>query len=216
MMKRLLIVTMMAGYCFLPGSAGAEDEGGWRNWGAGWYVCAYLGQLTASDFSEVSSFQADLVPSYMLALAVGKEVWRYKDLLGVELEAQVANYFNDYVFDSDSPDESSDLTQDHTEFNALFTVRWLKFPWDRHVDTSVAVGEGVSYATSVPAVETYRHGEETSKFLNYLMIESTFGLPALPKWQLVFRLHHRSGAWGLYNGVHGGSNTIGMGLRYQL
>jgi hypothetical protein len=222
-MKRYLIVGIMVVQAIFSNSVSAGDDGGWADRYTGWYICAYLGQLTDSDFWEVMSFQVDTVSSYMVTLAVGKEVWRYRDWLGVELEAQIAGYFNDYVFECDtpdcigsSPDDPPGATQDHKEFNALFAVRWLRFPWDHHIDTSVAVGEGLSYATSVPAVEAYRHGEEkTSKLLNYLMVETAFGLPSRPRWQLIFRVHHRSGVFGLFNDVYGGSNTIGMGLRYQ-
>ena len=228
MMKRYLMVMIILAHLCFPGRLTAEDTG-WTDRYTGWYVCTYLGQLTNSDLWEVLTFQADLVPSYMATLAVGKEVWRYKKYLNIELEAQIATYFNDYAYECDSPDclgsdpdDPPSAKQDHTEFNALFALRWLRFPWDHIVDTSLAVGEGISYATSVPAVERYRHGElfvnedNTSKLLNYMMIEAAFGLPSFPRWNLVFRIHHRSGVYGLFNGVYGGSNTIGMGLRYNL
>lgn len=236
MMKRYLVLMFILANFFFPNhlTAGDSDhltaeDSGWTDRYTGWYVCAYLGQLVDSDLYQVLSFQADLLPSYMVTLAAGKEVWRYNSYFGVELEGQVAHYFNDYVFECDTPsclaaypDDSPSATQNHWEFNALFTVRWLKFPWDKYIDTSFAVGEGVSYATSVPAVERDLHGEvvgldtKTSEWLNYLMFEATFGLPSYPSWDLIFRIHHRSGVFGLYNGVDGGSNTIAVGLRYNL
>jgi hypothetical protein len=227
MLKRYFILMAMLTQLYLPAHAG--EDTGWTDRHTGWYVCGYLGQLTDTDFWEVLTFQVDPVPSYMATLAIGKEVWRYKKYLDVEIEAQIAKYFNDYVFDCYTPscraafpDDPPSARQDHWEFNALFAVRWLKFPWDRYIDTSFAVGEGFSYATSVPAVERDLHGEvvgldnKTSKLLNYLMVEAAFGLPSYPKWNLIFRVHHRSGVFGLFNDVHGGSNTIGIGLRYKL
>ncbi|WP_373501163.1 hypothetical protein [Desulfococcus sp.] len=228
MLKHCLSVMVVMLQCFFPCFSAAEDSG-WRNRRAGWYIGGYLGQLTDSAVTDMASLRVDAVPSYMGALVVGKEIYRYKDLLDIEVEVQIAKYFNAYVFACDTedclaccPDDLPSATQDHAEFNALFALRWLRFPWDRYVDTSFAVGEGFSYATRVPAVERDLHGEltgldpATSKLLNYLMFEAAFGLPSYPKWDLIVRLHHRSGVFGLFNDVHGGSNAIGVGLRYKL
>jgi hypothetical protein len=43
----------------------------------------------------------------------------------------------------------------------------------------------------------------------------TFALPNTPKWNLVFRLHHRSGIFGLFDGIEGASNAFGIGLKYK-
>lgn len=228
MQKRGLALVALVIQCFLPGEPSAE-ESRWGGRAAGWFIAGYLGQLTDSTMPDIAGLQVDFVPSYMAALAVGKEIYRYREAMSVEVEGQVAAYFNRYVFECDTddclaacPEDPPSATQDHAEFNLLFILRWLRFPWDRHLDTSVAVGEGLSYATRVPAVERDLHGEvvgldsPTSRLLNYLMIEAAFGLPSHPRWDLNVRLHHRSGAFGLFNDVHGGSNTICVGLRYKL
>jgi hypothetical protein len=103
--------------------------------------------------------------------------------------------------------------QHHWEFNTLLVARWHLFPWNRHVDTSVAVGEGLSYATRTPFVEAKDH-DQTSHLLNYLLFEITAGLPRYPNWHLSGRIHHRSGVYGIFGGVHGASNFLGFGVRY--
>ena len=45
------------------------------------------------------------------------------------------------------------------------------------------------------------------------MVEATFALPRHPQWQLAYRIHHRSGIFGVYD-TDSGSNTVGLGLRY--
>jgi hypothetical protein len=45
------------------------------------------------------------------------------------------------------------------------------------------------------------------------MLEATFALPKYPQWQLAYRIHHRSGIYGVFD-TDSGSNTIGLGLRY--
>lgn len=100
------------------------------------------------------------------------------------------------------------------EIDPYIAFRWTEFPWNNEVVTSLAIGEGISYATSVPFVEAKDHPEITKRFLNYLMLEATFALPENPRLQLVARIHHRSGAYGLYRAGNSGSNVIGLGIRY--
>jgi hypothetical protein len=99
------------------------------------------------------------------------------------------------------------------EFNPYIAFRWANFPWNHYVPTSLAIGEGVSYASSVPWIEKIGN-QNTKRFLNYLMFEATFALPSYPQWQILARIHHRSGAFGLYHAGNSGSNVIGLGLRY--
>jgi hypothetical protein len=40
----------------------------------------------------------------------------------------------------------------------------------------------------------------------------TFAIPE-SLWSLVTRIHHRSGAWGLFG--HSGSNVLAAGIRYR-
>jgi hypothetical protein len=91
--------------------------------------------------------------------------------------------------------------------------RWQPFPWDRYLDTSFAIGEGLSYATDDPEIETEKH-DRTSRVLNYLMLELAVAVPQQPRWTLFGRVHHRSGVFGLFDGVTGGSNVVGAGIRY--
>jgi hypothetical protein len=46
------------------------------------------------------------------------------------------------------------------------------------------------------------------------MLEAAFALPAYPQIQVVGRIHHRSGAFGLYRAGNTGSNAVGIGIRY--
>lgn len=99
------------------------------------------------------------------------------------------------------------------EFDPYVIFRWANLPWNNYVNTSLALAEGVSYDSSVPAIEK-RNNDNTKRFLNYLMFEATFALPDYPRLQLVARVHHRSGAYGLYHAGNSGSNDVGLGVRY--
>lgn len=172
----------------VPGNAGAEDK---------WFVNLYGAQL--SEDALVESFTADYVDAYLVALALGKEIWNYKDALCLEAEGQIVKHWG---------------KQEHMEFNALFALRWLRFPWDQVIDTSFAVGEGLSYATEDPVIEAEKM-DNPSKLLNYLMFEWALSVPSHPDWHIIIRVHHRSGIYGLFNGVDGGSNAAGAGVRYD-
>ncbi len=105
--------------------------------------------------------------------------------------------------------------QTHWELNALIALRWRSFPWNELVPTTFAVGDGLSWASEVPDLELASHTNEgATQLLNYLLLEWTFGLPSVPNWDLSLRVHHRSGIYGLFDGVNGGSNVLALGLRY--
>ncbi len=99
------------------------------------------------------------------------------------------------------------------EFDPYVAFRWANLPWNNYVNTSLALGEGISYATSVPTLEK-KDNQFTKRLLNYLMFEATFALPNDPQLQFVVRIHHRSGAYGLYHAGNTGSNDVGIGVRY--
>ena len=71
---------------------------------------------------------------------------------------------------------------------------WVQ-PW-----LSFGIVEGISYYTEVGNYEkTYR--EKYSQLLNYLGFEVE--LAVNQQLSLVGRIHHRSGAFGIFNGAHG-------------
>lgn len=163
-----------------------------------WKVTVYGAQITADSLGDTLLLQATYEDSYLVVLAVSKRIFSYKELIGIELEGQVAKHFG---------------IQDHWEINALPVIRWLPFPWDGYVDTSLAVGAGLSYALETPEIEAVGVSD-TPQLLGYLMLEIAASLPALPHWSLVARVHHRSGADGLFSGRKDASNAVGLGIRY--
>jgi hypothetical protein len=167
-----------------------------------WSLALYGGVLLKGNLSDGSLLYTGTENAYLVALAASKKVASYYgDKIDLELEGQTVKHFED---------------QNHWEFNGLAAVRWLPFPWDNHLDTSFAVGAGLSWATETPKVERRRRGKgQTQSFLTYLMLELEFALPDAQHWSVFSRIHHRSGAFGLFNGVTGGSNALTFGIRYR-
>ena len=163
-----------------------------------WSFTAYGGVLATDHLWEALTFQATLHDEYLLTVgALSREVYRYKHWFGLELEGQIGKHFGDMT---------------HWEFNALFIVRWLHFPWNERVRTTFAVGNGMSFATEVPEVEK-EDDEDALAYKNILLFELTFGPPKHPQWDFSLRLHHRSGVYGIFN--TGGSNFVCLGVKYN-
>jgi hypothetical protein len=166
-----------------------------------WFVSLYGGKFSDNALLDILRLQTDFGDSYLYALSVGKQIGQYKDKISYELEGQVAVHSG---------------RQSHREVNGAFTLRWLPFPWDRHLDTSIALGNGLSYATKEPPLEIQDSDDNrSSQWLYFILVELAFCLPGDNPWELFTRVHHRSGVFGLIHGVDSGSNFIGLGLRYR-
>jgi hypothetical protein len=163
-----------------------------------WALTFYSGRLTDSNLAKTATFNFDFEDSYFIDLALSRRLYTYQDYFNLEIEGQGAKHFGD---------------QHHWEFSGVTYLRWLPFPWDSYLDASLAAGVGLSYATSVPEIEAKNH-DEAAKFLGALMFEVAFSHPRIPQWGFVTRLHHRSGAGGLFSDVHGASNAWAIGIRY--
>ena len=162
-------------------------------------LSVYGGQLTEEKWERALSPNADYSGATIAVVAAS---WTFHEFLdgdlSCELEAQVGKYFGD---------------QDHWEFNLpVIGLRWHRFPWNHHVETSFAWGIGPSYATNVPEVEL-KTNEDSNKWLVYWFGEFAFGPPGAD-WEVLTRLHHRSDAFGLVAN-DGGSTAVTAGLRYR-
>ena len=177
---------------------GEDDKNGEEQKEYKWSFTAYGGVLVEDHLWQALTFTGSPQDDYLLAVgALSREFYRYKHWIGLEAEGQIGKHFGE-------------MTQ--WEFNALFIVRWLHFPWNERVRTTFAVGDGLSFATEVPEVEK-EDDEDALAYKNILLFELTFGPPRHPQWDFSLRIHHRSGVFGLYN--RGASNFVCIGVKYS-
>ncbi|MEK6202210.1 MAG: hypothetical protein N2A40_07300 [Desulfobulbaceae bacterium] len=163
-----------------------------------WALSLYGGIHASDTLHDIISFDADYSDgNNILVAGVAREVYRYRQELSFEIEGQIGRHYGDDV--------------SHWEFVALGLGRWHAFPWDDVVNTSIAIGVGVSAYTEISNVERYRN-EEAQRWLGHLAFELTFGLPQLPRWDLLMRLHHRSGMGNVIG--EGSSEYVCIGLKY--
>ena len=167
-----------------------------------WGLTLYQGMLTDATLIDMATLNADYESDYrFVALALARRLSPSNSYWILELEGQLAKHTKG---------------QDHQEINALLALRWHRFPWNSVMDTSAAAGVGLSYATQVPEFELLTNQDKSKKLLAYLLFELTLGLPSIPRWAVVGRVHHRSGAYGLFGeGIRGASNALALGLRYR-
>lgn len=174
-----------------------------------WAATVWGGQMVDARFGETFRFQGRWRPEYLTGLNLQRRVLdggpftleTDLNLMGHSARSQAGGPFNQAVPFGSVP------AQNFGEGTFGVGLRlWLR-PW-----LNIFLVEGVSLNTDFSSYEqTYR--ERYAKFLNYLAFE----IEALvdPQWSLVGRIHHRSGAYGTYNGVEEGSNGYLLGLRYR-
>jgi hypothetical protein len=169
------------------------------------HLSVYLGVYSPNRFIELIGLRQETLrtdhASGLGAVALAREFGRTGESLRWELEVQFVQHWG---------------RQRHQEVNGVLVARWLRFPWDHYVDTSLAFGQGLSYASRVPKLEPRADPDEaeSARLLNYLLMELELGPPRSP-WRGFVRVHHRSGAFGLFGGVRGGSNFVALGARYR-
>ena len=101
-------------------------------------------------------------------------------------------------------------------FSPYIMARWSNFPWSNTIRTTFGLGGGLSYATDIPSIEINPNDPNGnySGLLHYIALEATFALPKYKDWQLVYRLHHRSGVFGLMQAENSGNTAIQIGIRH--
>ncbi len=102
------------------------------------------------------------------------------------------------------------------ETDVYVMLRRVNRLWQNYLYTTMGFGAGLSYTFGVPYVEDGITGDSSTRLLTFLTLEFTISLPKYPQFQIVARMHHRSGCFGLFYPLSEspGSNNIGIGIRY--
>ncbi len=168
--------------------------------GGEWAVTVYGGFASDNKFSRIAltPWDAEIdtdIP--WLAGSVSKRIWSWRQSVTVEAEGGLGYRFG---------------SEDTGEIWGAIYVRYDDFPWNHIVYTTVAASTGLNYATKISPIERNKTGG-SSRLLHYFSPEFTFARPEDKNLELVLRLHHRSGAFGLFNGASSGTNIVTLGVR---
>ena len=162
-----------------------------------WAVTQLGGQYSGSRLLELGG-SVDFKDSYTVGLSVSHQFVDWGPHIRWELEGQMLKHVGE---------------QEHVELASSTNARWITFPWNRHLETSLAFGGGLSVTSEVPVLEKRDpENSQAATLLHYILLEAAVGRPG-SSWSLVGRVHHRSGIFGLFS--HSGSNVLEAGLRYR-
>lgn len=157
-----------------------------------WRATLWGGVMTDNDLEESFTFQnLTFLESGLFGLGISRFLVGGNSIQ-LEGELQLFQHFGE---------------QTHQEGTAALALRWVISP-----SFSVAFIEGFSYATDIPPIEDKNNTFE-SQFLNYMGFEAEYSFTS--SWAIAGRIHHRSGAFGTFNGAYGGSNAYLFGVRHR-
>lgn len=160
-------------------------------------IVVYTGKSNTADLLELARLRFEkFEPYWIIGIGLNLDLFKHASYFSFEWNNQFVKHFEKWGL---------------SEIDTLISFRWHWFPWNRFLQTSLAFGEGFSFATGYPSSEAVSQNIR-SKFLNALLTEVAFALPRHSDWSLIARLHHRSGIYGTINGVNGGSNYVTFGL----
>jgi len=163
----------------------------------------YAGELFKGGLPEFFYRPQDsqFTPSYVAVLNFDYRAYKFEHLpLQFETEFDIGKRFHG---------------ANQWDFEVAPFFRWTSLPWNKWLYTNVRVGAlGASYATGISAWERQNSGNDKgSRWLEFLVPELTFASGPNSRGEAFIRVHHRSGLYGLINGVSGGSNYLSVGYR---
>jgi hypothetical protein len=168
-----------------------------------WAFTGYVAWMSGDQLGDMLIFNAELSDNKFYVAALTRRIKTFYKDMDWEVEGQVAKH------------AGNGSGMYYWELNALSSVRWNRFVWDKYVDTSAAAGLGLSWASDDPPFEIEEHGS-TEQLLAYILVELTFSPPKHPEWAGVVRIHHRSSAYGTFaDDIQGASNSLGVGIKYR-
>jgi hypothetical protein len=160
---------------------------------------AVTGRLTFRSSYALSLIAAK--PFHTFDLAVPGTGYRLNGFT-LEAEAQVMKHFG---------------AQDHVEATVALVLRSGQFALPGGFEMNVAFGNGLSHSFADAALEIGRTGlpgVNTYRTQYHMSFEAAFSSPAHPNASVFFRLHHRSGIYGLISPRKSGANFVGGGVRW--
>jgi hypothetical protein len=149
----------------------------------------------------------DIDPAYLVSVAGSHVVVPSFSFLrgaSLELEAQYLQHVRG---------------QTNGEVTAAAVLRSPELGLFGGTSANVAWGNGLSHAIGRPRLEQGRggvRGVDTVRTQYHMSFELELSDTSEPDVHLVFRLHHRSGIYGLISPDYTGSNYVGAGLRFDL
>ncbi|MEM9642135.1 MAG: hypothetical protein AAGA19_11605 [Pseudomonadota bacterium] len=163
----------------------------------GWSLTGFAGVMTDNVWEEsIQPWETEFLDSYLIGLGLRRD-WPVagSNRYFIGIEGQTVAHFGD---------------QTHLEFNAPVVLSYRpQGRWSGPVDV-LSFGLGLSYASEIPQTEINRDGA-SQRLMIYWMAEVAVPGP-IAQSEVLFRLHHRSDGFGLFE-ENSGSNALTIGIR---
>ena len=166
-----------------------------------WHADIWYGALNPGDFTEsiIDPASTTIEDEQIVGFTVGRKLFDLGYGFSFGLGVLGAHRIDEGGFELDMP----------------MTVTFDGFPWRERLPTKLAISVGPSFISEITPTEKRKDDDnQGSKFLNMFSPEIEFGVPDTD-WSGFFRLHHRSGIFGLIDGVSGGSTYFTFGVRHR-
>jgi len=166
------------------------------------------GQMTDSEFNEAFFFNGKPRQEYLFGIGLNKRIYQNGPLafeIELDLLSHNSNKEKGGRYQS-TPFAYTDGQHFGEAVIGLGARIWVQ-PW-----LNLGFVEGISYTTSMSNYELTKR-KKSAKILNYMGFEIEALLTDY--LSIVGRLHHRSGAFGLFSGAEEGSNAYLLGFRYR-
>jgi len=179
--------------------------------GDGTSMALLYGRLTDQDFMEIPFQSPEIESVHMVGISLRQEL--------VQLNEKAPFFPSGFFLDgeivlAEKWGRLDGVSQDFQEIAGSFNLRYA-FSEQLPCLNSISLGNGLSLTGEESTFEkNLTLGDKTSGLLWYMLLEADFDIPHSEQWKVLFRIHHRSGVFGLFDNVDGGSNYITMGLRY--
>lgn len=163
-----------------------------------WWVSVFAGAVAKNELSTiVFQLDPDFGESYVAGFSLGKEFGAVSDSLRLEWMATTAVVYG---------------TEDYVDLRFEVGARWIRFPWNDTVFTTIGAFVGPSWISKRSIYED-EEKDEWRRLKNGLSIEFTFAHPEHPGTALVARLHHRSSIFGLIPDAGTPSDFLTLGVK---
>lgn len=152
-------------------------------------------------FKGIPPWSWDYGKGGIAGATASRRIVTFFDILDVEAEVGFGQRFGD---------------MHEAEFWGAVFVRYSYFPWNNWLYTTIAASTGLNYATGISPYEKLVAGPKQpggSNLMHYFAPEVTFALPDHKDRQLVIRMHHRSGGYGIVSSAYSGAQYLTVGLR---
>jgi hypothetical protein len=203
------VICAVAIVCAAVSSAGADDSVPGAH-----SLAVYGGQATNTNFTEsiFMPWTNDMKDIGVIAGAYNYRFGTVEELTGLNLLGLGDNF----MIEGEAGLSARFGDESLGEAWVGAFLRYDGFFWNEHVYTTVAANTGVSLLTEYSDFERGRDsGGKNSKLLHFMAPEITFADPDHKNLELLVRYHHRSGVFGLFDGVVSGSTFITTGLRVR-